>query len=140
MPQKRTITSSALTGKLFGMEVRSDTGLSIIRLKDPRIIQKVKQEGESRANPLAILVTKPNDFQIIRFAVIASRSVGGAVQRNRCRRRLRPRTVENLKRLDAGMDCILIARKKLLFAEPREVDNAVQDLFKRAFFAKAKNE
>jgi len=34
----------------------------------------------------------------------------------------------------------LIARKKLLFAEPREVDNAVQDLFKRAFFAKAKNE
>lgn len=122
------------------MEVRSDTGLSIIRLKDPRIIQQVKQEGESRANPLAILVTKPNDFQIIRFAVIASRSVGGAVQRNRCKRRLRPRTVENLKRLDAGMDCILIARKNLLFAEPREVDNAVQDLFKRAFFAKAKNE
>ena len=122
------------------MEVRSDTGLSIIRLKDPRIIQQVKQEGESRANPLAILVTKPNDFQIIRFAVIASRSVGGAVQRNRCRRRLRPRTVENLKRLDAGMDCILIARKKLLFAEPREVDNAVQDLFKRAFLTKAKNE
>ena len=122
------------------MEVRSDTELSIICLKDPRIIQKVKQEGESRANPLAILVTKPNDFQIIRFAVIASRSVGGAVQRNRCRRRLRPRIIENLKRLEAGMDCILIARKKLLFAEPREVDIAVKDLFKRAFLTKAKNE
>ena len=113
------------------MEVRSLTGLSITHLKDPRRIQQVKQEGESVANSLAILVTKSNDLQTIRYAVIASRSVGGAVQRNRCRRRLRAWAVENLKRLEVGMDCILIARKKLLIAEPREVDTAVQDLFNR---------
>ena len=113
------------------MEVGSITGLSIAHLKDPRIIQQVKQEGESVANSLAILVTKSNDLQTIRYAVIASRSVGGAVQRNRCRRRLRARAVENLKRLEVGMDCLLIARKKLLIAEPREVDTAVQDLFNR---------
>ena len=113
------------------MEVRSFTGLSITHLKDPRIIQQVKQEGESVANSLAILVTNSNDLQTIRYAVIASRSVGGAVQRNRCRRRLRARAVENLKRLEVGMDCLLIARKKLLIAEPREVDTAVQDLFNR---------
>ena len=113
------------------MEVRSFTGLSITHLKDPRIIQQVKQEGESVANSLAILVRKSNDLQTIRYAVIASRSVGGAVQRNRCRRRLRARAVKNLKRLEVGMDCLLIARKKLLIAEPREVDTAVQDLFSR---------
>ncbi len=95
------------------MEVRSIAGLSVTHLKDPRAIQKVKQEGESVANSLAILVTKPNDFQIIRYAVIASRSVGGAVQRNRCRRRLRARAVENLKRLEVSLDCVLIARKRL---------------------------
>ena len=121
------------------MEVRSITGLSITHLKDPRIIQKVKQEGESVANSLAILVMKPNDFQIIRYAVIASRTVGGAVQRNRCKRRLRTRAIENLKRLDVGMDCILIARKKLLYAEPREVDTAVQDLFNRMSYRTSKN-
>ena len=121
------------------MEVRSTTGLSITHLKDPRIIQKVKQEGESVANSLAILVTKPNGFQIIRYAVIASRSVGGVVQRNRCRRRLRPRAIENLKRLEVGMDCVLIARKKLLYAEPREVDTAVQDLFNRMSNRTSKN-
>ena len=121
------------------MEVRSNTGLSIIHLKDPRVIQKVKQEGESVANSLAILVMKPNDFQIIRYAVIASRTVGGAVQRNRCRRRLRPRAIENLKRLEVGMDCILIARKKLLYAEPREVDIAVKDLFNRISNRTSKN-
>lgn len=113
------------------MEVKSITGLSITHLKNPRTIQRVKQEGESVANSLAILVTKSNDLQLIRYAVIASRSVGGAVQRNRCKRRLRARTVDNLKRLEVGMDCLLIARKKLLFAEPREVDTAVQDLFNR---------
>lgn len=122
------------------MEVRSITGLSITHLKDPREIQKVKQEGESVANSLAILVTKSNDFQIIRYAVIASRTVGGAVQRNRCRRRLRARAVENLKRLEVGMDCVLIARKKLLYAEPREVDTAVQDLFNRIINRRSNND
>ena len=122
------------------MEVRSFTGLSITHLKDPRTIQQVKQEGESAANSLAILVTKTNDFQTIRYAVIASRSVGGAVQRNRCRRRLRARAVENLKRLEVGMDCLLIARKKLLYAEPREVDAAVLDLFNRICNRMSKNE
>lgn len=122
------------------MEVRSTAGLSIIHLKDPRAIQKVKQEGESIANSLAILVTKTNDFQVIRYAVIASRTVGGAVQRNRCRRRLRARAVENLKRLEVGMDCVLIARKRLLYAEPREVDAAVQDLFNRVCNRARKNE
>ena len=113
------------------MEVRSVNGLSITHLKDPRIIQQVKNEGESTANSLAVLVTKTNGLQTIRYAVISSRSVGGAVQRNRCRRRLRPRVIENLKRLEVGMDCLLIARKKLLIAEPRKVDAAVQDLFNR---------
>jgi ribonuclease P protein component len=122
------------------MEVRSIAGLSVTHLKDPRAIQKVKQEGESVANSLAILVTKPNDFQIIRYAVIASRSVGGAVQRNRCRRRLRARAVENLKRLEVSLDCVLIARKRLLYAEPREVDTAVQDLFNRVCNRTSKNE
>lgn len=122
------------------MEVRSVAGLSINHLKDPRIIQKVKLEGESVANPLAILVTKSNDFQVIRYAVIASRSVGGAVQRNRCRRRLRARAVENLKRLEVGMDCVLIARKRLLYAEPREVDAAVQELFNRVSNRVSKND
>jgi len=122
------------------MEVRSTAGLSIIHLKAPRSIQKVKQEGESVANSLAILVTKTNDFQVIRYAVIASRTVGGAVQRNRCRRRLRARAVENLKRLEVGMDCVLIARKRLLYAEPREVDAAVQDLFNRASNRASKND
>jgi|GEM_PF-1646194 ribonuclease P protein component len=122
------------------MEVRSITGLSITHLKDPRVIQQVKQEGESVANSLAILVTKSNDFQIIRYAVIASRTVGGAVQRNRCRRRLRARAVENLKRIEVGMDCVLIARKKLLYAEPLEVDTAVQDLFNRISNRKSKDD
>ena len=83
------------------------------------------------ANSLAILVTKKNDLHKIRYAVIASRPVGGSVQRNRCRRRLRARAVDNLKRLKVGMDCLLIARKKILYAEPQEVDSAVQDLFNR---------
>jgi len=122
------------------MEVRSVNGLSITHLKDPRIIQQVKNEGESTANSLAVLVTKTNGLQTIRYAVISSRSVGGAVQRNRCRRRLRPRVIENLKRLEVGMDCLLIARKKLLIAEPREVDAAVQDLFNRISNRTSKNE
>lgn len=122
------------------MEVRSVTGQLITHLKDPRAIRAVKSEGESAANSLAILVVKNNDLQMIRYAVIASRAVGGAVQRNRCKRRLRGRVTENLKQLETGMDCVLIARKRLLYAEPRDVDAAVQDLFNRINLQPSKND
>lgn len=85
-------------------------------------------------------MTMQNDLQEIRCAVIASRSVGGAVQRNRCKRRLRARVTESLKQFETGMDCVLIARKNLLFAEPRDVDAAVQDLFNRNLLQLRKND
>jgi hypothetical protein len=53
---------------------------------------------------------------------------------------MRSRAIDHLKRLEVGMDCLLIARKKLLYAEPREVDTAVQDLFNRICHRMSKNE
>lgn len=113
------------------MEVRSAIEKPITRLKDPRTIRRILDEGASAANSFAVLVAMRNDLQLFRYAVKASRSVGGAVERNRCKRRLRARLTGNLKQFETGMDCVLIARKKLLDAEPRAVDTAVQDLFNR---------
>lgn len=69
-----------------------------------------------------------NDLKITRVAVIASKSVGGAVQRNRCKRLLRSRVNNNWAEMKQGVDILLIARKKLLEASPDEVDVSVRHL------------
>lgn len=61
------------------------------------------------------------DSDIRRLGVIASRRVGGAVQRNRCKRLLREAFRLNQEALPAGSDLVLISRRRLLGMKYPEV-------------------
>lgn len=98
------------------------------RLKNSQEIQAIRQEGRSFSDRFGVLVVMTNDLEITRVAVIASKSVGGAVQRNRCKRLLRSRVNNNWAEMKQGFDILLIARKKLLEASPDEVDVSVRHL------------
>lgn len=63
---------------------------------------------------------------------MASRSVGGAVQRNRCKRVLRSRVAKLLSELTRPYNLLLIARKPLLTASADEVDQTLAKLFEKA--------
>jgi ribonuclease P protein component len=52
----------------------------------------------------------------LRVGVVASRKVGGAVQRNRARRRLRELYRRNRHRLSGKYDVVLVARRDLVKA------------------------
>lgn len=67
-----------------------------------------------------------------RVAFLASRSVGGAVQRNRCKRVLRSRVAKLLKDVARPYDLLLIARKPLLSASAEEIDQTLAMLFEKA--------
>jgi len=60
-----------------------------------------------------------------RVAVIATRSVGGAIERNRCKRVLRAAASEFLPAVEQGYDLVLIGRKPLRNAAFSEVHTAV---------------
>ena len=101
-------------------------------LKSSQDIQSVRQNGNSFSNGWLVLVAAQNELDASRAAIIASRSVGGAVQRERCKRVLRARLNRFSGELRQGFDILLIARKRLLDAKPVEIDQAVHSLLVKA--------
>ena len=93
---------------------------------------RVRRTGKSYAHPLIILIASPNEQPNSRFAVSASRAVGGAVSRNRAKRRIRAAVHSNLPTIKTGWDIILIARAPLIDAEWPRVHEALKALLRRA--------
>jgi ribonuclease P protein component len=96
----------------------------------------VRRNGKSYAHPLMVLVTipaEPSDgLQALRCGVTAGRSVGGAVQRNLAKRRLRSAIHPLLPSLKPGWDIVLIARQPLVEADFVQVQAALSGLLRRA--------
>ena len=105
---------------------------TLFSLKSSQDIQSVRQNGNSYANVWLVLVAARNDLEATRAAIIASKTVGGAVQRNRCKRVLRARVNRFSGELRQGFDILLIARRRLLDAKPIEIDQAVHGLLVKA--------
>jgi ribonuclease P protein component len=82
------------------------------------------------------MVVFRNEQQLLRFGVIAGRSVGGAVQRNRSKRLLRAALLPILETIMPGWDVILLARQPLSQASLFEAQEALAGLFHRAHLYK----
>lgn len=101
------------------------------RLRRSADLKRVRQQGESRRHPLAILIAYPNDLDKSRFGFIASRRVGNAVARNRGRRLLREVVRLHLAEIVPGYDCVFIARQTTPEASYVDVETAVLQLLAR---------
>jgi ribonuclease P protein component len=102
------------------------------RLTNSNDIQRVRGLGKSFSHPLVVLVVLPNDMTLSRIGVIASRAVGGAVQRNRAKRRLREAIQPLLASIEPGWDLILIARQSVGQARFEKIQSALAALLQRA--------
>ncbi len=108
------------------------------RLTRSEDIRRVRSEGRSLAHPSLVVGFLPNQIEQNRFAVIAGRSVGGAVQRNLAKRRIRSviQTLDDF--LKQGFDIIIIARRSILDIEYQSLVEALQQLLDRAGLMKDK--
>lgn len=106
------------------------------RLTRSTDFKRVRSEGKSYAHPLVVLVASRSQEDLTRVGVSASRSMGGAVQRNRAKRILRESMRPLFPTIPAGWDLILIARAPLLQAHFQDVKAAVQGLLRRAGLSK----
>lgn len=102
------------------------------RLTRSKDIKRVRLLGRSHAHPLLVLLVAPNDLPVNRFGVIAGRSIGNAVKRNRAKRRLRAALEPLYRQTAPGFDLIFLARKPLLQAPYPELQTAVKQLLSRA--------
>lgn len=102
------------------------------RLTRSTDFKRVRRFGKSYAHPLVVLAAHPSAEQATRVAVAAGVNVGGAVERNRAKRRLRACLDDLFPRILPGWDLIVIARKPLLQAEYPLVCAAIVNLLERA--------
>jgi ribonuclease P protein component len=106
-------------------------GTQTQRLMSSRDIKNVRLQGKTAVNDLIVIQSLSNGLPVTRYAVIATKSVGGAVQRNRCKRKMRPVIQKQLSNLSEGYDLIFIARKPILEASHTQLVNGVDGLCRK---------
>ena len=92
-------------------------------IKENRTFQRIYKRGRSALTPFLVLYCRPNNLGHNRLGLTASVKLGGAVQRNRARRRLREVYRLNSPRLRQGWDMILVARGRTLTAPWGELND-----------------
>ncbi len=102
------------------------------RLTRSEDIFRVRKSGKSYAHRLVVLVAEANDQAEVRVAVIAGKTVGGAVERNRAKRLLRAAMQSLLSAIAPGCNLVLIARAPLVSCDMYEVREVLLALLRRA--------
>lgn len=105
-----------------------------LRLRANSDFQRVRRVGKSVANPLLVLVQAPNPSGQSRFGFSVGKKLGGAVARNKLKRRLREQLRQYVQagRLRAGVDVVIIARAPASEADYPSLCRALDELLSRA--------
>ena len=103
------------------------------RLTRSEDFKRVRRDGKSYAHPLVVLVVQACETSThVRVGVIAGKTTGTAVHRNRAKRILREALRPYLTSFTSGWDLILIARPPLVTATLKDTRAALDNLFRRA--------
>jgi len=108
------------------------------RLRRGEDIARVRAEGVARTDKLFSLRALSSDGPAVRLAVSASRAVGGAVKRNRARRRVREavRVVLHDRPIDPkgerrGVDLVFLARPAALDVPASDLRGVIERELRR---------
>lgn len=101
------------------------------RLSSPGQFRRVLQKGVRVDGRFFGLVAAPNDCGHDRLGLTASRKVGGAVERNRVKRRLRECFRRNKRDQGPALDLVLVAKKESVGCAQRELEREYQQRLRR---------
>lgn len=100
------------------------------RLRTRKDFQQVYDNGISARSEFLVLILLTSERDRARVGVVASKKVGSAVERNRCKRLLREAARRLMREVDlAGIDLIMIARPACKHARIEAVNADVQALY-----------
>ena len=108
-------------------------GISIKLNSDFR---RIYARGKSAVSPCVVVYCRRNRLGRNRTGYTVSKKLGGAVRRNRIRRRLREIVRLNQTRLCQGYDLIVVARTRALDAEYRRLEKDVLSCCERLHLLK----
>ena len=93
--------------------------------------EALQRSGTRKAHPLLVVRLAPNGLPRTRVGFSTGRRLGGAVVRNRVRRRLREIVRHLAPRIQPGWDVLIQARPGSTQASYAELREAVERLFRR---------
>ena len=93
--------------------------------------KRIYNKGKSAASKCVVVYCSRNGKTENRLGITVSTKLGGAVQRNRIRRRLKEIYRLNEYTLRAGYNIVIVARNRSRFAGWIELESSVISLFKR---------
>ena len=103
------------------------------RLNHTIDIQRVRKYGKSIAHPLFVLVyLRDKNVDNAPVGVIASKAVGGAVERNRAKRVLRSAAAALHENIIPDHMILLLARKPILDYDTPEITEILTEQLKKA--------
>ncbi|MBA2631651.1 MAG: ribonuclease P protein component [Chloroflexi bacterium] len=94
--------------------------------------EAIGRHGNARSTSLLVLRRLRTEGVVTRIGLSTPRTLGGAVQRNRVRRRLRSLLRERIGRIGPGWDLLLIARPAAGDASQAELGAAIDVLLARS--------
>ena len=100
-------------------------------IKKNHEFRRLYSKGKSVASQYIVIYAKHNNQPSNRIGITVSKKVGGAVQRNRVRRRLKEIYRLNEDKLNTGYDIVFVARVNSRYAKYRELENSVLSLCKK---------
>ena len=116
-------TTSRVPKKRFGFP----KSVRLLRTADFR---KVYSEGRRRNVDWLLAFSLPTGKPLSRVGFAVPSSLGGAVERNRVKRRLREAVRTNLSELGPGWDIVLRPRSPALSLEFAAIEETVQKFFR----------
>ncbi len=103
------------------------------RLRRPDQFQRVRREGRSWEHTLLILNAMPNRRRVTRCGFVVTKRMGGAVERNRARRRVQEAVRLAYPSILPGWDLVFVLRSTLLMnIEFDRIQQTVELLLRRA--------
>ncbi len=106
-------------------------------LRAPVDFETLQRQGRSRAHPLVVVRFRRTDGSVTRYGLSTGRKLGGAVVRNRIRRRIRTVLRHLADRTEPGWDVLVVARPAAAEAPYTELSSAVEGLLSKAGIVRA---
>ena len=100
-------------------------------LKKNHEFKRLYNKGKSAVSNCVVVYCRRNGRKENRLGVTVSTKIGGAVQRNRVRRRLKEIYRLNEGSLPSGYDVVIVARMRSRYASFGELEASVISLFRR---------
>jgi len=102
------------------------------RLRRPDQFQRVRREGRSWSHSLLVLNAAPNRVRRTRCGIVVGKRIGGAVDRNRAKRRVREAVRLAYTTIQPGWDLVFVVRPGVMGAAFASIQAAVLSLLERS--------